>query len=391
MLLAHKIELKPTKDQITYLTKACAVDRFTYNWALTRYKEQLALYKASKDVKDRPNINQLKKEFNLIKKEQFAWVMEVTKCAAEQPFANLKTAFSKFFKQLSKFPAYHRRDKKQSFYLSNDKFSIKNKSVRVPRLGAVKLTETLKFSGKIMSGVISSKGGRWFISIAVDISDYPEQLSDFYKNKLANNLKLKDDIKVVDYQVGKSEAVGVDLGIKTAIFTSDREQILAPKPLKKYLQKLKRTQRNLNRKMKDSKNRSKAKDKLAKLHFRITNIRKDWLHKVTKYLCVNYKTIAIEDLNVKGMIKNHKLSKAINDIGFGMFRIFLEYKSKFTMSTLKVINRFAPSSKTCSGCGYKNTELTLKDRYFDCKECNLHLDRDYNASINILRFSTQGY
>ena len=251
------------------------------------------------------------------------------------------------------------------------------------------MKEKLKFSGKIISGTISKSGSKWFVSISVEIIE--KSIESFYKEKLTNNPRLKNEIKVNNFKEIKSESIGVDLGIKTAVVTSDNEEIQAPKPLKKFCKKLKRTQRGLSKKVKGSQNRNKAKVKLSKLHAKIANIRKDWLHKVTKYLCVNYKTIALEDLHIKGMIKNHKLAKAISDVGLGMFRNFIEYKSKITATRINFIDRFAPSSKTCSCCNWKNEKLTLKDRIFECENCNTVIDRDYNASLNILKFSTQGY
>ena len=139
-----------------------------------------------------------------------------------------------------------------------------------------------------------------------------------------------------------------------------------------------------------SKNRNKAKRQLSKLHARIADIRKDWLHKVSKYLCVNYKLIALEDLHVKGLVRNHKLAKAISDVGMGMFRIFMEYKSKYTETEIRFIDRFSPSSKCCNQCGWKKDNLQLSDRIFKCESCKLEIDRDYNASLNILKFSTGG-
>lgn len=391
MIVAHKIELNPTVEQVKYLTKACAVDRFTYNWALGKYKEQLKVYQESKKDEDRPNINKLKKEFNKVKHEQFTWVTEVTKCASEQSFVNLNKAFSNFFnkKLKSKFPKFHNKDKKNSFYISNDKFKIKKDLIQIPKLGWVKMKEQLKFTGNIMSGTVSLNGNKWFISISVELAEKEAEV--FYSEKLTNNPRLKDEVKVSNFKEDKSQSIGIDLGIKTAVVTSDGEEIQAPKPLKKFCKKLKRTQKALSRKIKGSKNRNKAKVKLSKLHAKIANIRKDWLHKVTKYLCVNYKTIALEDLHIKGMIKNHNLAKAISDVGLGMFRCFIEYKSKLTNTQVNFIDRFAPSSKTCSCCGWKNEKLSLKDRTFICNTCNLIIDRDYNASINILNFSTQGY
>ena len=158
--------------------------------------------------------------------------------------------------------------------------------------------------------------------------------------------------------------------------------------MSKYFKKIKRLYKRFDSKVNNSKNKEKERKILEKLYNRITNIRKDWLHKVTKYLCVNYKLIALEDLHVIKMIKNYKFAKAINDIGFGMFRRFIEYKAKFMMKEIKILDRYFPSSKTCNNCGWINNKLTLSDRTFNCKECKIIIDRDYNASLNILKYST---
>lgn len=388
MIFAHKIRLNPTPKQEQYFRQACGVARFTYNWALAQYKQQLVIYKQTNNKEDKPNILELKKKFNSVKRELFPWAMDVTKCASAQSFSNLQKALSNFFSKRTKFPTKHKKGKRDSFYISNDQFSVLDKLVKIPKLGVVKLQEALKYTGKIMSGVISSQGDKWYIAINVDISNNPEQINDFYSKKLTNNPRLKDEIKVINFNQNKSEAIGIDLGIKIAIVTSDGEEIQAPKPLKRSLKKLKRTQRRLSKKVKGSNNRYKAKLMLSKLHARISNIRKDWLHKVSKYLCVNYKTIALEDLHIKGMIKNHKLAKAISDIGLGTFRQFIQYKANITCSIVRFIGRFQPSSKTCSSCGYVKETLSLSERTFKCEHCNLSIDRDYNASINILKMST---
>lgn len=200
MIIAHKIELKPTLQQEKYFSKCCAVDRFTYNWALNRYNEQLKIYKQSNLNKDKPNILNFKKEFNKIKYDSFVWVTEVTKCASEQPFNNLRKAFSNFFNKIGELPKFHNKYKKNSFYLSNDRFNIVDKRIKIPRLGFVKIKEKLKYKGKILSATISSKGSKWFISINIDISNNLEQINEFYQEKLNNNINLKDEIKVINFK-----------------------------------------------------------------------------------------------------------------------------------------------------------------------------------------------
>ena len=402
MIVSHKIQFKDLKsEQIEHFKQASGVARFTYNWALSRYKEQLEIYKKSNLKEDKPNILNLKKEFNSIRKEQFPWTYSVSKCVSARSFTNLQKAFSNFFNKntKSKFPKFKsKNNSNNSFYIDNYLFKVDNKTVKLPIIGLVKLTESLKFVGKIMSGTISESGGKWFISVAVDILENPSQ---FIKKN--SNINLVNELKIQNFKENKSESVGIDLGIKTVVVTSDGEEIQSPKPLKKHLKKLKRLQRRHSKKVggikyvnkervveKNSQNKEKSRVKLARLHYKISSIRKDWLHKVSKYLCESYSSgvIALEDLQVSGMVRNHKLARAIIDVGFGMFRSFIEYKSVRFKNELRVIDKWYPSSKLCSECGTKNPDLKLSDRVYQCinPNCNLNLnpiDRDYNASVNI--------
>ena len=220
--------------------------------------------------------------------------------------------------------------------------------------------ESLRYQGKILSAKDFNKGGKWFVSIAVELNE----------------------IILPKPKTGK--AVGIDLGITDLATLSDGTKIQAPKPLKSKLKKLQRLSKSLSRKQKGSANRAKAKTKLSRLHLKIANIRKDFLHKLTTNLIKTYDVICLENLNVQGMVKNRKLARSINDLGFYELKRQLIYKANQWGKQVKELNRFYPSSKTCSNCGYKLESLSLGIRYWICPDCNTTHDRDINASINIL-------
>jgi len=356
--LAHKIELKPNNKQKTYFKKACGVSRFTWNWALAAWEKS---YQENRNLpkEERSPINgmALKKEFNKIKKEQFPWTFEVTKYASQQPFIHLNTAYGRFFKGISGKPKFKKRNKfVDSFYVGGDQIKIQNKKIRVPNLGLVRLKELPRFEGPIRSATFSRKADRWFVSLQIDTIISPKSPS--------------------------KEAVGVDLGINSLVHTSDGVSIPSPKPLRKGLRALRRASRRLSHKQKGSKAWGKQKLKVQKIHMRISNIRKDTLHKVSSYFTSQYKSIAIEHLNVFGMLKNHKLSRAISDLGFYELRRQLKYKSEMYGNNLILADMFFPSSKKCSSCGNIKKDLSLKERVYTCG-CGISLDRDFNASLNL--------
>jgi putative transposase len=363
MILAHKIQLDPNNKQRTYFAKACGTARFAYNWALAKAKEQYEKDKTSKFKE-----GELRKELNAIKREQFPWMLEVTKCAPQLAIKEgLARAFRNFFSGRAEFPKFHKKGEKDSFSLSNDQFAINNKLIRIPNLGHVRMTEALRFCGKVISATISRKADKWYVSVQIEMPD-PEPI-----HKTHN----------------ENQAVGVDLGVKDLAVLSDGIKIVGAKPHKALLSRLRRINKSLSRKQgskkgeKKSNNFNKAKKKLARLHARITNIRNDELHKLTTSITKNYSVIGIEDLNVSGMVKNHKLARAINDVSFFEFRRQLEYKAQITGGKIVVSNQFFPSSKLCSTCGYKNDGLTLKVREWNCPECGSNHDRDINAAINL--------
>lgn len=373
------IELTPNNKQATYFKKACGVARFAYNWALAEWQKQYQEDKAYRESCEQlgksidesqlnlPNHGKINKLFNVIKREQFPFVMEITKCAPQIAIKQLSDAYKHFFKGESQYPKFRKKGEKDRFGLSNDQFKIQKKDgkffIQIPRLGLVKMKEGLRFQGKIMSATISSHGERWFVSLNVELSEAIQHLP---KTK---------------------QSVGLDLGITNLATLSDGTKITAPKPLKTQLKKLRRLNKSLSRKQKGSNNRAKAKTKLSRLYYRISNIRKDFLHKLTTNLVRKFDVICLEDLNVQGMLKNRRLSRAIHDLGFYELKRQLIYKANQFGKTIKSVERFFPSSKTCSCCGFKLEKLSLSVRKWTCEKCGAEHDRDINASINILKFA----
>ena len=233
-------------------------------------------------------------------------------------------------------------------------------AVQLPRLGRLRLHEHgfVPTDAKVLSATVSECAGRWFVSVQVE----EEQ------EKRAPTA---------------TSAIGVDLGIKVLATLSDGTIFENPRALKHALKKLKRLERQKSRRKKGSKNRAHTRQTIARLHAHIANIRKDTAHKLTTYLCKNHALVAIEDLHVAGMLKNHCLAQAVSDSNFGEIRRQLEYKSAYYGAHLVLVDRFYPSSKTCSSCGYIKPELSLSERTYVCKDCGMVLDRDLNAAINV--------
>ena len=374
MILGHTIELAPNNKQATYFSKACGVARFAYNWALSEWQKQ---YEADKNYRDecqakgitidenrlnKPSQGKLRKQLNAIKREKYPFMLEVTKCSPQEAIIQLGKAFDNFFKGQAKYPQFRKKGINDKFSLTNDQFKLIGKKIKIPNLGWVKLKENLRFNGKILNATVFKKGGKWFVSVGVEIDNPPKLNAKTHKS------------------------VGIDLGITDLATLSDGTKIGAPKPLKTNLKKLQRLSKQLSRKQKGSNNREKAKTKLSRLHDKISCIRKDFLHKLTTNLVKQFDVICIENLNVKGMIKNHKLSRAISDLGFYEFKRQLIYKANMQGKTVKEVDRFYPSSKTCSSCGFvmAKENLTLATRLWTCPNCKASHDRDVNASLNIL-------
>ena len=374
--IGHKIELVPNQQAKAHFRQAFGCARLAYNWGLARWQEY---YKRG----EKKSHLDLKKEFNAIKKTQFPFVYEVSKYATQQPFFYLNQAFKKFFSDWEKgkvsYPQFKKkRPNSGSYYIGGDQVVIKNgKYLKVPNLGLVKMREKLRFEGKITSVTISQKGDKFFASFNMQISkeEYIRTHPKAQKNQLG---------------------LGIDLGLKSFLSLSNGLEVKAPKPLDRLERLLVRRSRQLSKKqhaktkqealqgVKRSNNYQKASIKLNKLHRRIANIREDFLHKTTSCLVKNVQYFSLEDLNVQGMMRNHRLAKSLADVSFYEFKRQLAYKAEYNGKEIHQVDRFFPSSKLCSHCGALKADLTLKDRVYHCDQCGISLDRDYNASLNLL-------
>lgn len=358
MLLAHKIELRPTPEQATYLDKACGSRRHCYNQLLAHFSKPEN--KWSKTAAYQHYINVIRQEFT--------WYTEVSSRVTRNAIDDLDNAFSHFFrrvklKQKAGFPRFKKKDINDSFALRESaKFDCIGRELRLEKLKTrIEMRQTLRFQGTPKQVTISKRAGKYFASILVETDDYNPNDND------------------------RQASVGVDFGIKELAVLSTGQVFAANQKLKANLKKLAKLQRNLAKKVKGSVRRAKAKLKIAKLHYAIAKQRQALLHELSDYLTKTFDVITIEDLNVKGMVKNRKLSRAISDAGFGYLRQMIEYKAKLRNCIVVVANRFFPSSKTCSCCGKIKEDLTLADRTFSC-ECGFSADRDLNAALNLNQY-----
>lgn len=360
---AYKYRLYPNEAQKVLIAKHLGCCRFIYNRALAK--------KVKAFQTDKTNLSRfdIQAELpNMKKSEEFHWLKEVNSQSLQASLADLDSAYTKFFREHKGFPKFKsKKDSRQSFSIpQKTKVDFESGRVFIPKFrGGIKAKFHRTFDGLVKSSTISrTSTGKYFISILVEVNESEVPMKPICENK----------------------AVGIDLGIKTFAVLSDGTEIPNPKHLKQSLDKVKKLQRSLSHKTKGSKNREKARRKLALAHEQVTNRRNDFLHKVTSYLVNNYDIICLEDLNVKGMVKNHHLAQALSDIAIGTFNTFLEYKAKDRGVNILRIGRFEPSSKMCT-CGNINHNLTLAMRKWTCPKCGAIHDRDLLAANNIKRFA----
>jgi putative transposase len=358
MLTAHKIRLDPNKAQATYLARAAGVARFAYNWALAEWQRQYAA-RQNNPVLPAPSQLTLRRQLNEIKRDQFPWMLEVTKCAPQMAIMHLGEAFKNFFAHRAGHPVFKRKGRHDRFTISNDEFRVEDKRIRIPKLGWVRMREKLRFAGRIVSATVSQSAGGWYASITVDTPDLSLPPAE------------------------NQGAVGIDLGVSALATLSTGEVFTGPKAMRSLLERLRRLSRALSRKVPGSRNRQKAKLKLARLHERIGNLRHDGLHQITTSLTRRFHTIGVEDLNVRGMLGNQRLARAIADMGFYELRRQLDYKAARRGGQVVAVDRWYPSSKLCSCCGYKLESLALGTRQWTCPGCAAEHDRDVNAAVNL--------
>lgn len=354
---SFKTELDLNNKQKTLCAKHAGTSRHAWNWGLALCKQLLIYNKNNPTDKIKfPTAIDLHKLLVAAVKVENPWYYQSSKCAPQEALRNLTKAFKRMHQvKGSGFPRFKKKNVSDSFYLEGS-LKISGNKIKLPTIGWVKCHEQLPTTSP-KNVTISKRAGRWFIAFKLDVTPI-------------NNQSL-------------GSAIGVDLGINTLATCSNGFVAPNPRAYRKAKRKLAKLQKELCRRTKGGKNREKTKFKLAKCHYQISSIRSDALHKLTTYLAKNHSEIWVEDLKVSGMLKNHKLAAAISDCGFYEFKRQLEYKTTWYGSSLHVIDRWFPSSQLCSNCGSKQS-MPLKVRQYDCPSCNLSIDRDLNASINIL-------
>ena len=373
---AYKTELKLNNKQKTLLARCAGTARYAYNWGL---RIKIDEYEATGKS---PGYYELHRRLNALKKTELSWMYEVSKTIPQEALRDLDRAFQNFFRRLKNkdgkggdkpgFPRFKSRHRGLGSFRIWGAIRVTADQIKLPRLGWLRLKEKgyLPAEGvKVLSATISERAGRWFVSLQVE-EELPETTAT-------------------------GEPLGVDLGVTTMAVCSNGDCYENPKALTKALKRVARLQRELARRKKGSRNRVKTKARLAKLHYRIANIRQNALHQATSAIVARTKpdaerpsVIVMEDLHVAGMMRNHSLARVIGEVGMGAFGRQLEYKTAWSGSRLLKADRWFPSSKQCSRCHQVKEALSLSERVYSCNDCGLVIDRDLNAAINLMQLST---
>ncbi len=393
MVKSHQIKLYPTKAQGVLLAKCGGIARLSYNWALQKFDE---MYEAGEN----PSAYKLVKLQNLIKKTEWPYFKEVSKTVPQYAIHNAYDSFKLFFKKLKDgtidqqrnryiqrrlskglpvmedklkaigVPKFKKKNGVDSFVsVENSKsFNQSGFVIHIPRIGKIRCAENLRFEGKVNNVTVKRIADMWFAVINIEI---PESSSTL-KQSLGDNQAI----------------VGVDFGIKSMMVLSDGTFIDNPRALMASLRKLKKSQRKLDKKVFGSNNSKKQKIKVGRIHYRISNIRKNAIHQATSRLIKNFDKIVIEDLSVSGMVLNKNLSKHLSDTSFGEIRRQLIYKANWSGKEVIVADKWFASSKICSCCGRKKDVLKLSERIYKCDNCGLEIDRDLNAAKNLANYGS---
>jgi putative transposase len=347
---AYRTELDPNNMQRTLLLKHAGCARFAYNWGLGLVKNG-----------EKPNAIALHRTLNALKATDYPWMYDCSKCAAQEALRDLQKAFVNFFAKRAKFPVFKKKSDGIGSFRLTGTIKVEEGKIQLPRLGWLRLKERgyIPQDAHILSATVSEQAGRWFVSVLV-------------KEEIAEQ-ELVDDV------------LGIDLGIKALATCSDGTTYENPKALAKHEEHLKRLQRKLSRQQKTSNGRKATKTKIARVWAKIKNVRKDGIQKATTDIVKTKRcqVVALEDLNVSGMTKNHCLAKSVSDASMRQFRTTLEYKQAWAGGEVRLVDRWFPSSKTCSDCGVVKDKLSLSERVFVCEDCGSVMDRDLNAAINI--------
>lgn len=358
---AYSFRLYPNEQQKSILAKHFGSCRFVYNYFL---RQRIDFYTKNKesDKKGLTYSDTSKMLTSLKKQTETIWLNEINSQSLQQSLRRLDVAYNNFFDKRAKFPKFKKKFNKQSFLVpQNFKIDVENNLLYIPKCAPIKAIFHRAIEGTIKSVNISNTpSGKYFASILCEIEKVVKPKSN-----------------------GKQ--IGIDLGLKSFLVTSDNEAIDSPKYLRKSERKLKKLQCLLSRKVKGSNKRNKSRIKVARIHEKINNQRKDFLHKLSHRLVSESQAIFAEDLHVKGIMANHCLAKGVADSGWSEFLRQIKYKSEWSGTNFGQIDRFFPSSKTCFNCGWINESLSLKDREWTC-QCGQIVNRDHNAAQNILRF-----
>ena len=359
-VLSHRIRLSPNNVQASWFERCAGTARFAYNLGLARWQEMYA-------AGEKPNWRTLNAELNARKAADFPWMAEVPWAVTNKALSDLGSAFSHFFRRVKNgagkvgYPKF--KAKKRStpaFAIEGRALAFSGRKMKVPKLGWVRLTQPLRFPGKVLSARFSKRAGHWYVSIQVDV----------------------DESWVYPHRCETQAAVGIDLGLKDLAVLSTGEKIEAPRVLRAHERRLRKLNKELSRRTKGGGNWRKTKAKLGRLHERIANVRKAVTHKLTADVVRRFGVIGIEDLNVKGMARGLRLAKSVMDAGMAECRRQLEYKALLAGSEVVVVDRWFPSTKTCSACGVVQGVVPLSVRQWTC-ECGAKHDRDVNAAINL--------
>jgi len=350
----HKIRMYPTREQEVQLRKTAGTSRYVYNWALSTWKQMYERFDNGEST-EKPSVSVLARKWTAERPE---WATETNRGSQTRAIMNVGIAFNSLWRGKSMYPRFHKKGRKDTFYVDNAHAYLEDGSVHLPQIGKVRLAEKLRYSGKIMSYTVSTYAGQWHVSVQVELSG-PDQSGSVPRS-----------------------VVGVDVGLKHAAVASDGSVLDLPEVISRLQERLKRAQRKLSRKQKKSNNRSKQLLRKQRVQNKINNIRRDAANKFTSRLAKSHGTVVTESLDIIGMMGRADKGLRRNLTWSLMSEIIrqLSYKAKRHVQ----VDRFYPSTKTCSSCGHVKENMPLSDRTYRCGQCGLVIDRDMNAALNLM-------